>query len=213
MTSQDLNFQYDFMELLYKQRKDGLDKDKDYIQIGYTVAEMEYKYSSRYNYIEFNFRRLKRKGYIENKNGDDYFTLTEKGITATELSEIHDEMLDKIDFEKSVNATLRSADASTLLSINQRSFNKSAKCLTYIATALVIAQVGIFIYQAGKMDEANEIAKQANCIATKAMSQIQETHIQLDSVLTDALSNNDTVFVKNLSQPQSLTTASTVKNP
>lgn len=78
---------------------------------------------------------------------------------------------------------------------------------------MVIAQVGIFIYQAGKMDEANEIAKQANCIATKAMSQIQETHIQLDSVLTDALSNNDTVFVKNLSQPQSLTTASTVKNP
>lgn len=64
---------------------------------------------------------------------------------------------------------------------------------------MVIAQVGIFIYQAGKMDEANEIAKQANCIATKAMSQIQETHIQLDSVLTDALSNNDTVFVKNVS--------------
>ena len=197
MTSQDLNFQYDFTELLYKQYKDCAKEGSE--AQGFTVKEMEDKYSNRYNHIEFNFRRLKRKGYIENKNGDDYFTLTENGIIAIELSVIHDEILDKIDLEKSVNATLRSADASTLLSINQRSFNKSVKCITILTIIILAVQTFIFLGQLYFMNEQLEEQKISKTQKIEVNKISQSIHIQLDSVLTDALSNNDTVFVKNVS--------------
>jgi len=142
--------------------------------------------------------RLKRKGYIENKNDGKHYTLTKEGIKATQLSIIHDEWLDKIDQEKFVNATLRAANASTLLSTNQRSFNKSVKCLTILTIVVLAVQTLIFLGQLYFMNEQLEEQQKSKTQKIEVNKMPQSIHIQLDSVLTDALSNNDTVFVKNV---------------
>jgi len=60
-------------------------------------------------------------------------------------------------------------------------------------------QTFIFLGQLYFMNEQLEEQKISKTQKIEVNKISQSIHIQLDSVLTDALSNNDTVFVKNVS--------------
>ena len=220
----DKRIQHEILEQLYNHHvsfvkwksEDGIPKPSEQISVEIVSNKLKSIYTElNITIVTTHCFRLAAKGFIKPIHPIDevFCIITDLGQYAYRSQLLLQENTYEENVDKHMRASILASKATTILSKNQIKFNGNIKCLTIIATIFVAFQTVFFVSQWYEMTQQTDLLKEQADSTYKWHKEKQSIHIQLDSVLTDALSNNDTVFVKSLSQPHRRKTDSTLKNP